>query len=861
VNPHNHDIPLPPKPLPSRVKRLIAGARARLAWERFAPAYLVAALCLLAFAAGAFAGLWERIGDPWRGLALIAALIVLGYTIWQARTLRPPTRNAALRRLEDDNALAHRPLDTLEDSPRITERGWNDHLARAEAAARNLAPARLRKVLADRDPYYARAVVPALLIAGLAIGRGDNAERLRRALSPSWQSGIDASDASFEAWINPPDYTARRPVTLKDDLTENVPEGSEFVARITGIRDLPRLLLEQDGRERRLSSTRLGPESFEVRAILDSDAVARIRIGQRRQTWAMDVVADQSPTVAFTEPPEADKRDRLGLTFDLTDDYGVEILQLRLRPLTDDGEPEIAPESVDVPLRSAPVKSAEAQAQPLDLTRHRWAGRKAVGTLIATDGAGQTAESEPAFFTIPNKIFIEPLAKAVVENRALVLKGLRADYAPDQTRTLGALFDTFQPGLRLARAPAPIQRSAQLLDAITEYPGDAFDDPALYMGLRHAARQMRYARNLDALAGLDEDLWNMALRAEFGRLGTALEAMQRAQAQLNDAIARNAPQREVDVLFERYNEAVDRYLEVLREEAEIGDPSAGGGGGEGRNVDEIQELLDAIEEAQRIGDTEGARLALARLAELLENMQMTLTPSSGEGSGGDPSPGGEMSEEMKEKLEELAELLGEQRDLRDDTEQAERGEEDGDTPGQGEDEGNQGSGTQDGTEPTPGAGGTGSLAERQEQLGQGLGELQELAEGEEGLGDKGEEARIALEDAEDAMERAARALGEGDLGTAQDEQDAAIQSLRAAGRGIAEALREQNDSESEGEEGNNPLGQNNNGDNDPNATQDIDPRDNAQRSREILEELRRRAAEQERSREEREYLERLMERF
>ena len=407
-----------------------------------------------------------------------------------------------------------------------------------------------------------------------------------------------------------------------------------------------------------------------------------------------------------------------------------------------------------------------------------------------------------------------------------------------------------------------MQRAAVLIDAVTEEPEGAFDDPAVYMGLRNAASRLRYARDVDGLAGLDEDLWRIAIRAEFGRIGTALENMRRAQEQLNAAIARRAPQREVDTLFDRYNEAVDAYMEVLREEAEMSESVANSGaGGGGRNVDEIQELLDAIEEANRIGDTEGARLALARLAELLENMKIELSPSGGGGGGGQPQSAGEMSEEMKESLEDLADLLGEQRDLRDDTEQAEaqNGDQSGEA-GESQSDGQQG-GEQDGQQ----SGGAEALADRQEDLRGGLGALQQLVPEAEaqGLGEAGDDAQASLDDAAEAMERAGEALESGNLGEAQEAQDDAIAALREAGRGLAQALRDQ------GEEGENsreaeagdPLGRDGQGGEFSDRDQDLDSRSPAERSREILEELRRRSSEQERDAEERRYLDRLMKRF
>ena len=856
-------LPLPPKPLPGRVRRLVARARGRLLWERFAPELFWGAVASLLFLAGAWAGLWQRLGDPWRGIALVSAMGVLIWTAWKVRALYVPTRGEAKRRLEADNGLAHRPLDSLEDSPATHERGWLEHQRRSEAALRDLRPAERRPALAPVDRLWLRAAVPALAVGAVAIGWGDNLERVRTAFAPEWQRGIDPSAASFEAWIDPPDYTGRRPVTLKADSLGDIPEGSEFVARVSGVRDLPRMRLVTDGGSERLSATRLGPESFEVRTVLEGDAVASLRLGNRRQEYELSVTPDLPPSAAFAQVPEADKRDRLALRYGLEDDYGVETLQLELQPLVDEGEaPE--PEAVDIPLRGAPVAEAEDVLQPVDLSRHRWAGRKARGVLVATDGKGQVARSEPAFFTVPDKIFVEPLAKAVVEQRALVMEGLLGEYGAPERDETGPVFSTWEPKARLDRAPDELRHAALLIDAVTEMPGDTFVDPVLYMGLRNASSRLRYAKGMGALEGLDDELWSMALRAEFGRLGTALEDMRQAQEALNAAIARRAPQREVDTLFDRYNEAVDRYIETLSEEAEESEAVAGQPpGGQGRNVDEIQELLDAIEEANRIGDTEGARLALARLAELLENMKIQKSQQAG-GGGGDPSQG-EMSEEMRESLEDLAELLGEQRDLRDDTEQAERAEREGEQEGQqgqqgGDEDGQEGS-QEDGGEQQGGSS-PGELAERQDALQGGLGELSELLpEGEAG-GEAGEEAEDALGNARRFMELAEDALANGELGEAQAAQDEAIRELREAGRGLAEALQAQREpGEERSAEAGNPLGQERGEGREGDREQDITAQDPAARSRAILEELRRRASEQERSAEEREYLERLMQRF
>ena len=79
---------------------------------------------------------------------------------------------------------------------------------------------------------------------------------------------------------------------------------------------------------------------------------------------------------------------------------------------------------------------------------------------------------------------------------------------------------------------------------------------------------------------------------------------------------------------------------------------------------------------------------------------------------------------------------------------------------------------------------------------------------------------------------------------------------------MAEAVSERGEGREGGEEaGNDPLGRSDGGFDDGTDTADIDNQDNATRSRELLEELRKRAAEQEREVEEREYIDRLLKRF
>jgi Domain of unknown function (DUF4175) len=867
-----------------RAASLTQRAYRHLLWETYAPTLALGALFVLLFTTAAAFGLWQRIGDPWRLIGLsIAAYFVVKSALAARQRLRP-TQSQARRRVERDSGLAHRPLDTLVDTPALNadDTAWQNHLVNAQIQIQRAGTSSLRPTLAPMDKYFLRIAAPILLLLAFMVGAGDNYERLRASLTPGWIYGMSAKTAHFEAWIDPPQYTGRPPSYFKDQQSMDAPEGSEFVARISGLKTAPRLVLHEGNRTRRITAKRLGPQSFEARVIITKGTVASYRIGQSEKIWVLNVAKDLHPIVRFDVAPDAGKRDRLIFTYSLSDDYGVENLLLSMALESD---PETS-EQISVTLPGSSVRSAAKEPGGVDLTKHKWAGKKVQGRLLAIDGKRQIGSTAMYNFVVPDKIFVEPLAKAVAEQRQLILAGMDAKtvgYAPYPKEhkvksTNKPLFAVERPDMAIDRAPATVQRTALLIDAITDKPVGVFEDPSVYMGLRNIYRRLQTAQAVGELGGIPEDLWTIALRAEFGRLGNAKEDMQRAERALNNAMARRAPQREVDALFDRYNEAVDRYMEFLMLEAakNAQEQSADGeGGGDADfNTDEIQALLDAIEEANRMGDTVAARKALAKLAQLLENMKIQLA----QGGGGSGSGVGEsMSEELKEALEDLNDVLGEQRRLRDETQDAGRAEADmwdGQQEAENKQPGDQPSGSE--------------LADQQGQIADMLGALEDAANGQNGtgkqedesMGGEGEEdgsggvggadIKQALEDAKDAMGLSEQSLKDGEFYSAGRAQSDAIDALRQAGEGLLEQEAERLKAE-QGEEGGQKANKDGLGNADPfgredgnsmgEADTDIPEKSDQQRARELLEELRRRSGERERGETEREYLERLLERF
>jgi hypothetical protein len=291
---------------------------------------------------------------------------------------------------------------------------------------------------------------------------------------------------------------------------------------------------------------------------------------------------------------------------------------------------------------------------------------------------------------------------------------------------------------------------------------------------------------------------------------------------------------------------------------------------------------------------------------MMENMQVT---QGQQGEGGEPG---------QQSMEDLAETLREQQGLsdqafRDLQEQfnpgARRGESQGnegrngglgrgqsheggqgnqggqgDRPGSGSSEGPRQPGENGGTRGESGGAegggqsgqpgdrqqGGGSLADRQQALRDQLRSQQQGLP--EGGGAAGQAAEDALDQAGRAMEGAEEALREGDLAEAIDRQSEAMEALREGMRALGDALaNQQQPGQQQGQgraatssQGNglDPLGRRNGENGDGGSADGAFSEGQAyRRAWDLLEEIRRRAGERERSDTERSYLERLLDRF
>ena len=843
-----------------------AGMLAENAVRAFWPLMTVVLLALAALMLGLQDSVLVEV--VW-GAAVVTALAGLGAFAYAAMRFRLPRRAAALARL--DESMPGRPIQAMMDNQAIGEGDeasmavWRAHKKRMadRAALAEAVPADLR--IASRDPYALRYLAVLAFAIALLFGSvwrvGSVAE-----MAPGSQQM--ANGPVWEGWAEPPRYTGLPTLYLNDlkagDL--QLPEGTLITLRFYGEVGALTLAETVSGRTGEVPAASDPAQDFTV---LQSGAIEVAGPGGRK--WEVAVLADAPPAVNFGGAPNIAALGEMRLPYAARDDYGVEageariILDLvsveRRYGLTVDPDPR--PEIV-VPL-SMPITGDRDDFQENlieDFSKHPWANLPVKISLSVLDAAEQLGETAPRDMILPGRRFFNPTAAAVIE--------MRRD---------------------LLWSKANTRRMAQVLRAVSYLPDDLFRSEVTALRLKQMIKRLevhaRYGLSDEIQEELAEDLWGLALKLEEGELANALERLRRAQERLQEAMKNGASDEEIAELMDELRRATEDYLRQLQqqqaqEQQEQGGPQQPPGETMQMTQDDLQRMMDRIQELMEQGRMAEAAEALQELQELMENMRVT----EGQQGQGGQSPG-------EQAMQGLADTLREQQGLsdqafRDLQEQfnpgAQAGENEGNEGrnggqgrgqshegqrGQGEGSGEQRGDGRNGSEQSGGDNSREGLADRQQALRNELRRQQGQLPGQGTP--EGDAARDALDRAGRAMDGAEEALRNDDLAEAIDNQAQAMEALRDGMRSLGEALAQEQQNLQPGQgqaesdrraDNRDPLGreQGNNGSNSTDGPLAMGPGDLG-RARELLDEIRRRSGEAQRPEIERDYLNRLLDRF
>ncbi len=861
-----------------RSDRKVAWTYLVLAWERSLAAFWPFILIIMT---GLAVGLSDFL--PFLPSVLHAAVLTLvsiaalGSLVWGIYRFPRPRRFDAERRLEIDNDLPHRPLTAAADHLALgTDDGfaaalWAAHRRRALGALALMRFPLPRPVLPLGDPRALRAATGLLLGLAIIASWGEMGPRLKRAISPSIFTGTPEI-TQLDVWINPPGYTSLPPIFLKSSSASQaadpgltVPIGSKLTARFTGFGVAPALSFAGTDLPFDTSPGGQGPNHhiFTKEMTLEKSGRFSVIHGRKKLiALNLKVTPDNPPEVSFTAPPSTTPRSALKLDWQAKDDFGLSSAKIRIRLSPEEnsagGKTALdASTSLDLPLilpSNNPTAVISESFQ--DLTAHEWAGLKAQIQIIAVDALDQEGHSEIVTTTLPVRKFNNPVAQALADQRR--------DLARDETLT---------------------EEAADILDQLVVRPQLYYEDPVVFLGMRVGSVRLRHMDELEGdarkreLTEVRSLLWDLALRIEDGSMPLAMQDLRAAQDALQSALDRNAPDAEIEHLIEQLQQALQQYMKALMEEA----ARRLAEGAEPQPIDpaqtmdmrDIQSMMGTLRDMARSGAKDKAKQLLSQMRDLLERLQAAPSLAF------DPRRQSD-AESMMRDMQDLAER---QQQLMDKTFQGMNGEPQSSQgqpgPGQSGPQG-QPSGRQPGQgqpgqrqqgpgqfgNPTPG-----QLGQMQQYLRERLGDIVRR------MGEGGVEIPGAFGKADRAMRDAAEALGRGNTGEAVDPQGQALDQLRQGMQTAMEAMRQQQNGSGQNpgqqpggnagdpragnpQDGRDPLGRPLSGQAGANNSDVAIPEEGElQRSREILDELRRRAGESQRAPLERDYIDRLLRQF
>jgi uncharacterized protein (TIGR02302 family) len=827
---------------------------------------------------------------------LAMSVVAMLRALWGTKAAwRLPSWAAAARRLESANNLQHFPYEALTAKPVNLQQDhalktlWSTHQSRTRAVLVRLKLPVPQFGIHGQDPYYLRWMVGCLVVASLVTGHDELGARLQQALSPDMHAERAAdAGAKITAWVTPPAYTGLAPIMLAEagktqkTQTYQIPAGSKIALRVGESEDEPVLITDAG----KTPFTKAGEQSYALDSVIPQTTELRIKAGWFSLAhWPIMVVPDHAPQIAWAETPRVDKQQNVQLTYHAADDYGLSkvqlVMSLAVSAVGLPTEPQI------VPLSGAGQKSYDGKLG-LPLGLHLWAGMPVTLVAEAIDLAGQTGKTAPVTVSLPEHVFTDPLAQELAGLR----KDLLLNHEANWKHTLNML-------VALARD-------------VPRYHGN----PRILLGMRSTAVRMYNDANHTALTQVTTILWQMALALDTGGVAEAEERLRNAQQQLEQALAnhadsatiqqktaeleqammdymqnmaRNLPPEAQDIPQDMLEEAGKNIAEEMLQKAqEIQDlAQTGAHEAAAQKLQELQKMLDEMRQMKPMTEEQKADLqTLKQMREMIEK-QEKLQEQTGKAEHQSPQQSSpapaekpkptyasprpqENPDEAGEPQQQTTEETHQQGDKTGQPAQG-AGQEQGQTgqeqAGQGQagnkPDAKQSAGASQGEDKKEQDLSAGGLQQKQRELRQELGKMVD------DMANRKTEPPEQLGKADQGMKAAGEKLGEENWSDAKQAQGKTLDALKDMAGKLKRQLQSQikvlpsGGSTGKESESRDPFSQSDKEKNKGavNGNVKVPDKQEVQRARKILDELRRRSGEYERPKDERSYIERLLNKF
>ncbi len=849
-------------------------------WEQLWPLLVPLSIVALVFFGLTWSGIWAVV--PWWLHIVIFGIFVVaaGGSLTTLRHMSWPELGAITRRIEKETQLSDRPILAQVDEIALGHNDefagvfWSEHRQRMAAKLHDLTSG-YPKARGDKfDPYGLRLFLPIIVFIALVFSFGSAGGRLSDAFQ--FHSNPEKLLTRLDLWVDPPDYTRKPPVYLSVEGKHQagqillVPQFSILAGRFAGAGDISIWYQRADDKNGS-KKIEIVPEALvgdkpesEVERLYSfkmehNGSISAMSRNSLISQWSFNIIEDEKPVIRFEKEPNSSLSGSLQLSYHVEDDYGVTIATGLVEPVKsgrDDktivnsekparfvapanARPLIEPLEIKLPLPRRRARSGASKANR-DLSKHPLAGSLVNLTLFARDDIDQKGSSETKQIVLPGRVFSNPLAKALIEQRRILA------------------MDSNQQTLVVS-----------MLDALTTAPDLFFDDFTTHLAISVARRRLVTTKSKNELKEVMDLIWDIALGIEFGEMSDLEKNLRDAQERLSKALENGASDKEIDKLMKKLRQAMNELMQALIEQArknpQSQNPMMQNDTARQLRQRDLERMLDRIEDLAKSGSKDAARQLLSEMRRMMDNLRAGRHMQQRRAEGN----------QMNKALDELSELMQKQQKLMDETFRQEQQQlENQRQSNQQNQQHGQNNNNRNNNQPDPNRQNqemtAQEYADAMKQLRQQQKALQEQLDSlNRQLQELGLQPSDEFNEAGKQMGKASEKLGQGEAGEAVGNQGRALDALKKGAQSIMRQMagerqqggeqQSQGNANSDNRQGRDPLGRNlNENGNQLGSNTKIPGEIDAQNARRVMEAIRERLSEPGQPIIEKNYLERLL---
>ena len=560
------------------------------------------------------------------------------------------------RHVEIVNGISDRALTEVSDKlglntgKKFSQHLWYAHKYFLLNSVRDIRVPLPSPSMAEKDPRGFRFFIPILLIVSLFASYGEIHKRVSIAFSPSIP--VLFKNLKINFWVIPPLYTGVAPEFFEKQIKElelrnqekertisifgverpiNIPVDSKIIVQLGGSRILPLISIGS----RKLSGENLTYESKKIfqaaTKIVMKDIETReirIQLNQHIEVLVPIIVQeDKAPTVGFLRSPSRTANARLGVQFEVNDDYGISKAEfIGVRPKSANSSNRNLLEIRE----TLPVPSGDHSFQAFfnkDFSGHPWAGLPVLVRLEASDQRAQIGSTEQILTVLPERIFNHPVAQKLAEIKKKI------SILDDQTRK---------------------EISGSLEDLLGK-PMHFNQDFSIYLGIKIVAIRLKGDISKMLFSDIQKLLWDMALHIEDGEYAIAANDMVSSHGTVMKALNGDVTGKELNRLMDNMTLAIRNFIDQLKkriaEKSLVTSDAARKFEVISREI--ISEKIDRIRDLANTGSRLAAQELMTNLMKTLRELQARIENNAGSKLGG----------KARGAVKGLKGLINEQQDL------------------------------------------------------------------------------------------------------------------------------------------------------------------------------------------------------